>query len=67
MQGDLGKTVSVFRRMHGRVHVSGVGTAECMFWAHGSVGRGARLGRDACAHGRVHGLVAHGLNFMGYD
>ena len=36
----------------------------------GSVGRGARLGRDPCAHGRVrgsvatHGLVVHGLNFM---
>ena len=26
--------------------------------ARGSVGRGARLGRDACAHGRVHGSVA---------
>ena len=35
-----------------------------------SVGRGARLGRDVCAHGHVHGsvvthgLVAHGVNFM---
>ena len=39
--------------------------------ARGSVGHGARFGQDACAHGRVHGsvathgLVAHGLNFMG--
>ena len=38
--------------------------------ARSSAVRGARLGRDACAHGRVnlsvamHGLVAHGLNFM---
>ena len=43
---------------------------------HGSVGardsavHGARLGRDACAHGRIHGsvvthgLVAHRLHFM---
>ena len=49
--------------MHGRVKIS--------FWARGSVGHGARFGQDACAHGRVHGsvathgLVAHGLNFMG--
>ena len=39
-------------------------------WARGSVVRGVRLGRDACAHGRVHGSVVmhvrivHGLNFM---
>ena len=31
-----------------------------IFVIHGSVGRGAGLGRDACAHahGRVHGSVA---------
>ena len=44
--------------------------------ARGSVICGPRLGRDACAHGRMHGSVtthglvtmhvqiAHGLNFM---
>ena len=31
--------------------------------AHGSAVRDARLGQDACAHGRVHGLVVHELNF----
>ena len=64
--------------MHGRVHVSGVctewrfkthGMDECsarLFMAHGPVVilgsdiRYARLGRAA-----THGLVAHGLNFMG--
>ena len=37
-------------------------------WARGSVGCGARLGRDVCAHGRVHGSVAtHGLVELGLN
>ena len=67
LNGRFGRT----RRAHG--------LAVCgarLGWARGSEVRGARLRRDTCAHGRVHGSVvmhrlvamhiriAHGLNFM---
>ena len=62
LNGRFGRT----RRAHG--------LAVCgarLGWARGSEVRGARLRRDTCAHGRVHGsvathgFVAHGVNFMG--
>ena len=63
--GHMHGRVYVFARMRGRRFVTHV-----VGRARDSVVRGARLGRDVCAHGRVHGpvvthgMVVHGLNFL---